>query len=106
MKLPVFAKLFFVAIMCLFAVDVVLAQSAPAIAAATIDAATLQIWGTKAAAIVGCASLAVRAFDTVASITPNTKDDEYAHSMVRGLGYVVMILDRLALNPPADSARK
>lgn len=57
-------------------------------------------------AIVGAASLVSQAITKITRVTPNTKDDEYAGKLAKGIGYVQYILDRVAANPKADEARK
>lgn len=57
-------------------------------------------------AIVGAASLMVQAFVKIAAVTPNTKDDKVAAKLSKWLGFIVAALDKLALNLPANEARK
>lgn len=71
------------------------------IAGITLDDVLIAI-----AAIVTAASAVVKAADVIANITPNTADDAFVGGMKRALGKIVKILDRLAINPDADHARK
>lgn len=57
-------------------------------------------------AIIGAASLISQAITKIAKVTPNTKDDKYADKISRAVGYVQYVLDRVAVNPKADEARK
>lgn len=61
--------------------------------------------GTYISAAIGIASALVRLAEQVASITPSTKDDEFAGKARKVLGRAVAVIDRIALNPPASKAR-
>lgn len=56
--------------------------------------------------VIGSASLIVAALEKIAGITPNTKDDYYVGKAKRFLGRVTVIIDKIALNPNKDKARK
>lgn len=56
-------------------------------------------------AIIGAASLMVKAAGLIAGITPSKRDDELVGRIERALGLVVRVADRVALNPPAEKAR-
>lgn len=59
-----------------------------------------------AAAVVGAASMILAGLRKIADITPSTVDDEWLNKAEKALALVVKLLDRLALNPDADAARK
>lgn len=56
--------------------------------------------------IVGAASMILAGLRKIADITPSTVDDEWLNKAEKVLAFVVKLLDRLALNPDADAARK
>lgn len=55
---------------------------------------------------VGAASLLLQGIALIAGITPSTRDDECVGKIQRGLAKVQRVLDRLALNPSANKARR
>lgn len=57
-------------------------------------------------ALVGVASAIAAAIRTVAKITPNDADDEFASRLVRIVGKIQKALDRLAMNPDSTKARR
>lgn len=59
-----------------------------------------------ALALVGAAALIVKGLETIAGITPTTKDDKYVGYLAKGLGYVSYYLDILSGGLKKDSARK
>lgn len=59
-----------------------------------------------ALAVVGAAALIVKGLETIAGITPTTKDDKYVGYIKRGLGYVSHWLDILSCGLKKESARK
>ena len=60
----------------------------------------------KVAAIVGVCSALVQLLVRITAITPGTKDDAYATMAQKALSWVIVVLDRLALNPDKSAARK
>lgn len=56
--------------------------------------------------VIGAASMISKGITKITRITPNTRDDEWASKLARGVSYLQSIIDRLALNPKADEARK
>ena len=57
-------------------------------------------------AVVGAASLIVQGLAQLAAITPSTRDDEIIGKVQGFLTGLVKILDKVALNLPADKARR
>ena len=57
-------------------------------------------------AVVGAASLIVQGLARLAAITPSTRDDEIIGKVQAFLAGLTKILDKVALNLPADKARK
>lgn len=57
-------------------------------------------------AVVGGASLVVQGLAKIAAVTPSTKDDAIVGKVEVVLSVLVKVLDKLALNLPADKARK
>lgn len=56
--------------------------------------------------IVGAASIIVAALIKVAKLTPTSKDDEWLSGAERVIAVIISLLDKLALNPTKDKARK
>ena len=63
-------------------------------------------WIVILMAVVGGASLVVQGLAKIAVITPSTRDDEIIGKVNAFLVGLAKILDKLALNLPADKARK
>ena len=61
---------------------------------------------TIALAVVGGASLVVQGLAKIAAITPSTRDDEIIGKVQAFLAGIAKILDKVALNLPADKARR
>lgn len=59
-----------------------------------------------ATSAVGGASLIVQGLAKVAAITPSTRDDQIVGKVGLVLVTLTRVLDKLALNLPADKARK
>ena len=57
-------------------------------------------------AVVGAASLIVQGLAQLAAITPSTRDDEAIGKVQAILTGLAKILDKVALNLPADKARR
>ena len=57
-------------------------------------------------AVVGGASMVVQGLAKIAAITPSTRDDEIIGKVQAFLTGLTKILDKVALNLPADRARK
>ena len=57
-------------------------------------------------AVVGAASMIVQGLAQIAAITPSTRDDEVIGKVQGFLTSLVKILDKVALNLPADKARR
>ncbi|MFL9704645.1 hypothetical protein [Aeromonas veronii] len=57
-------------------------------------------------AVVGGASLVVQGLAKIAAVTPSTRDDEVIGKVLAFLVGLTKVLDKLALNLPADKARK
>jgi hypothetical protein len=55
--------------------------------------------------IVGAAAVIVKGLETVAGITPTTKDDKYVGLLAKYLGYVSYYLDIISGGLKKDSAR-
>ncbi|WP_429060897.1 hypothetical protein [Aeromonas hydrophila] len=63
-------------------------------------------WILVLMAVVGAASLIVQGLAQIAAITPSTRDDEIIGKVQGFLAGLVKILDKVALNLPADKARR
>lgn len=57
-------------------------------------------------AVVGAASMIVQGLARLAAITPSTRDDEIIGKVQGFLTGLAKILDKVALNLPADKARR
>ena len=57
-------------------------------------------------AVVGAASMIVQGLAQIAAITPSTRDDEVIGKVQGFLTGLAKILDKVALNLPADKARR
>lgn len=57
-------------------------------------------------AVVGAASLIVQGLAQIAAVTPSTRDDEIISKVQGFLTGMAKILDKVALNLPADKARR
>jgi hypothetical protein len=56
--------------------------------------------------IIGAASIIVSGLKKIAELTPTDKDDKALATIEKFLGSVLIVLDRLALNPDKDHARE
>lgn len=56
--------------------------------------------------VVGAAAVIVKGLETLAGITPTTKDDKYVGLVAKYLGYVSYYLDILSGGLKKESARK
>ncbi|HHO2159625.1 TPA: hypothetical protein ACRTNB_001828 [Aeromonas hydrophila] len=63
-------------------------------------------WIVILMAVVGGASMVVQGLAKIAAVTPSTRDDEIIGKVDAFLVGLAKILDKLALNLPADKARK
>ncbi|WP_439829948.1 hypothetical protein [Aeromonas veronii] len=63
-------------------------------------------WIVILMAVVGGASLVVQGLAKIAAVTPSTRDDEIIGKVDAFLVGLIKVLDKLALNLPADKARK
>ncbi|UZE61018.1 hypothetical protein ONR73_07355 [Aeromonas veronii] len=63
-------------------------------------------WIVILMAVVGGASLVVQGLAKIAAVTPSTRDDEIIGKVNAFLVGLAKVLDKLALNLPADKARK
>lgn len=63
-------------------------------------------WIVILMAVVGGASLVVQGLAKIAAVTPSTRDDEIIGKVDVFLVGLAKVLDKLALNLPADKARK
>ncbi|AUY11156.1 hypothetical protein [Aeromonas sp. ASNIH2] len=63
-------------------------------------------WILVLMAVVGAASMIVQGLAQLAAITPSTRDDEIIGKVQGFLTSLVKILDKVALNLPADKARR
>jgi len=61
---------------------------------------------TFLASLVGVASAVAAAIRAFAKVTPNDADDKFASRAVRFVGKLQKLLDRLAMNPKSDQARR
>ncbi|MDM5134056.1 hypothetical protein OB953_00320 [Aeromonas salmonicida] len=57
-------------------------------------------------AVVGAASMIVQGLAQIAAITPSTRDDEIIGKVQAFLAGLSKILDKVALNLPANKARR
>ena len=57
-------------------------------------------------AVVGGASLVVQGLAKIAAVTPSTRDDEVIGKVQAFLVGLTKVLDKLAMNLPAEKARK
>lgn len=57
------------------------------------------------AAIIGAASLILQGIAAITKITPSTRDDEIVSRVQEAVLGLQRVLDRIAMNPPADKAR-
>ena len=58
-----------------------------------------------ATAVIGTASVLVKAVAAATKVTPNSDSDPCATTLEKKLSKVLKIIDRLALNPDMDKAR-
>lgn len=63
-------------------------------------------WIVILMAVVGGASLVVQGLAKIAAVTPSTQDDEIIGKVDAFLVGLIKVLDKLAMNLPADKARK
>ncbi|MFM5658962.1 hypothetical protein ACET8F_02310 [Aeromonas veronii] len=63
-------------------------------------------WLVILMAVVGGASIVVQGMAKIAAVTPSTRDDEIIGKVDAFLVGLAKVLDKLALNLPADKARK
>ena len=63
-------------------------------------------WLVILMAVVGGGSLVVQGLAKIAAVTPSTRDDEIIGKVDAFLVGLIKVLDKLALNLPADKARK
>lgn len=56
--------------------------------------------------VIGGASLIVAGLRKIAKITPTEKDDQFLDKADIFLNKTMVILDKLALNPPEEKARR
>ncbi|ANB54826.1 hypothetical protein WM43_20295 [Aeromonas veronii] len=63
-------------------------------------------WIVILMAVVGGASLVVQGLAKIAAVTPSTRDDEIIGKVDAFLVGLIKVLDKLAMNLPADKARK
>ncbi|MGN5044141.1 hypothetical protein [Aeromonas sp. 3P] len=63
-------------------------------------------WIVILMAVVGGASMVVQGLAKIAAVTPSTRDDEIIGKVDAFLVGLIKVLDKLALNLPADKARK
>ena len=62
-------------------------------------------WIVILMAVVGGASMVVQGLAKIAAVTPSTRDDEIIGKVDAFLVGLIKVLDKLALNLPADKAR-
>lgn len=67
---------------------------------------TLSALVVTATSVVGAASLIVQGIAKITAITPSTKDDEVVGKVQKALQVTSVVLDKVALNLPATTARK
>jgi hypothetical protein len=63
-------------------------------------------WIVILMAVVGGASMVVQGLAKIAAVTPSTRDDEVIGKVQGFLTGLAKILDKVALNLPADKARR
>ncbi|MGL4756891.1 MAG: hypothetical protein ACRCXB_31470 [Aeromonadaceae bacterium] len=63
-------------------------------------------WIVILMAVVGGSSLVVQGLAKIAAVTPSTRDDEIIGKVDAFLVGLIKVLDKLAMNLPADKARK
>lgn len=63
-------------------------------------------WTAILLAVIGGASVIVQGLAQIAAVTPSTRDDEIIGKVQAVLAGITKILDKIALNLPADKARK
>ena len=63
-------------------------------------------WIVILMAVVGGASMVVQGLAKIAAVTPSTRDDEIIGKVDAFLVGLIKVLDKLAMNLPADKARK
>lgn len=56
--------------------------------------------------VIGGASALTKIITLITRITPNTKDDAFASKVEKSVSKVVSILDKVALNPTDQEARR
>lgn len=67
---------------------------------------TLSTLVVTATSVVGAASLIVQGIAKITAITPSTKDDEVVGKVQKALQVTSIVLDKVALNLPATTARR
>lgn len=67
---------------------------------------TLSALVVTATSVVGAASLIVQGIAKITAITPSTKDDEVVGKVQKALQVTSIVLDKVALNLPATTARR
>ena len=63
-------------------------------------------WIVILIAVVGGASMVVQRLAKIAAVTPSTRDDEVIGKVQAFLVGLTKVLDKLAMNLPAEKARK
>ena len=63
-------------------------------------------WIVILMAVVGGASMVVQGLAKIAAVTPSTRDDEVSGKVQAFLVGLTEVLDKLAMNLPAEKARK
>jgi hypothetical protein len=63
-------------------------------------------WTVILMAVVGGASMVVQGLAKIAAVTPSTRDDEVIGKVQAFLVVLTKVLDKLAMNLPAEKARK
>ncbi len=67
---------------------------------------TLSALVVTTTSVVGAASIIVQGIAKITAITPSTKDDEVVGKVQKALQVTSTVLDKVALNLPATTARK
>ena len=67
---------------------------------------TLSTLVVTATSVVGAASLIVQGIAKITAITPSPKDDEVVGKVQKALQVTSVVLDKVALNLPATTARR
>ena len=67
---------------------------------------TLSALVVTATSVVGAASIIVQGIAKITAITPSTKDDVVVSKVQKALQVTSTVLDKVALNLPATTARK